>query len=91
MKALAAASEAMDPEQVVEALDSLLPALAGSFSPGIMHLSRDLISLKSALLRAQQAPEESVEQERLPAMVLQLEMPAGSPRDATPGFVPPGS
>ncbi|NLE69738.1 MAG: ATP-dependent DNA helicase [Clostridiales bacterium] len=58
MKALAAASEAMDPEQVVEALDSLLPALAGSFSPGIMHLSRDLISLKSALLRAQQAPED---------------------------------
>ena len=60
MKALAAASEASDGDLVVDALDSILSVLYGSYSPGIMHLSRDLISLKSALVRARSAPDDYV-------------------------------
>ena len=58
LKTMVSASEAADPKMLLSGLDHLLTALIGSFSPGIMHITRDLISLKSALQRALAEPED---------------------------------
>lgn len=52
IKALREAGDTGDGAPVLDALDPVLEALSTQYTPGVMHLLRDLVSLKSALQKA---------------------------------------